>query len=658
MVEKIKYFAWFIAYKLVSRLVQLVTFIIDIMIHPLINISIWMATAVYFCINKVDIYKLSGKEMFLFSAGLVTILTFIVTFLQSVTVDSSKKENFYLGYNLKRNLYDNFWIKRFNEMHIKLFLWSLIIIPVLKIASNYHYEYGMLNSVIDNLKVIGSSLYSIWLSIMIMICIYCAAILIESIYQAKNIFRMSNIYQSENWIAKIRIEMEIKKYFTREFDKVLKVSFGYLFNSYNGEAASSSELTDFIFNRAYEVKNTEAEFKKYLELVFVKEITVMENNFEKIDKFVNSNSTNKKYWNYIKSFVLSRYLEKIRWYYTGKWNSIEQSNFFEYSPSAIVQIANWDLIRLYNLEKKFVNQSKDLNKIYKNTFWGAYATSKIHTIYNNKEVKNLCISKIVDNLKGIFNNTKNYEHLEYRTDIYTILDTLNNIDGLIKNQNYVSEVFEALFDCVLETEGQNSACLEEINKELYSKHCNQFILNEAEKYSYSILMSGHGFSAPQLKLLLNSIKYKNIIVVLIFHLAYVERSQSKNMTSDEFKIWKDRIYQVPFGENLSELNKNKFIDELSDEIAQSNVSHFIFSEFLEWLWKSLFVDFDSSKYQEFKELGIKGIRRDFGLCSYMILRSILLSDKYKVYNSFRFSEIDREDIQKELSQIKDVLDFY
>lgn len=85
--------------------------------------------------------------MFLFSAGMVTILTFIVTYFQSVTVESSNKENFYWGYNLKRNLYDNFWIKRLYDMNIKLYLWLILIIPCLRIATNYNYVWNVLNNI-------------------------------------------------------------------------------------------------------------------------------------------------------------------------------------------------------------------------------------------------------------------------------------------------------------------------------------------------------------------------------------------------------------------------------------------------------------------------------------------------------------------------------
>lgn len=59
-------------------------------------------------------------------------------------------------------------------------------------------------------------------------------------------------------------------------------------------------------------------------------------------------------------------------------------------------------------------------------------------------------------------------------------------------------------------------------------------------------------------------------------------------------------------------------------------------------------------YHEFKELGDKGIRNNFGLCSYMILRS-LLRGKANIYNSLLFTEDENKEIQKELLPIKEII---
>lgn len=134
--------------------------------------------------------------MFLFSAGLVTILTFIVTYLESHTIDLNKKENYYLGYNLKKqNMYNNFWLKSFNEVPIKLFLWVLASFPVIKMAVKYKYYIEILE-IIKSFLNDNTYVYSIWLSVVIVTCFYCTAILIESVCLSRISFVRSSLYDS------------------------------------------------------------------------------------------------------------------------------------------------------------------------------------------------------------------------------------------------------------------------------------------------------------------------------------------------------------------------------------------------------------------------------------------------------------------------------
>lgn len=63
---------------LIYRLGQLIMFFIDIVLHPIKNISCIFIVVLYVLLEKTNIHKLRGKDMFLFSAGMVTVLTFIV----------------------------------------------------------------------------------------------------------------------------------------------------------------------------------------------------------------------------------------------------------------------------------------------------------------------------------------------------------------------------------------------------------------------------------------------------------------------------------------------------------------------------------------------------------------------------------------------------
>ena len=77
----------------------------------------------------------------------------------------------------------------------------------------------------------------------------------------------------------------------------------------------------------------------------------------------------------------------------------------------------------------------------------------------------------------------------------------------------------------------------------------------------------------------------------------------------------------------SSANNDGYIDELIEKISKSRVSHFIYPQFVKWLWNSLLDNFDSIMYQQFKKLRGEDIRKNFRLCSYMIFRSLFLIKK-------------------------------
>lgn len=463
-------------------LIRLILFPIDIVMHPIKNISCIFIFILYMVLYKIDIYKLSGKEMFLFSAGMVTILTFIVTFLQSVTVESSNKGNFYFGYNLKTNLHDNFWIKKLYEMNIKLFLWIIFIIPGLRIATNYSYEFKILNDISDFLKKNENNLYCIWVCFIIVVCIYCAAVLIEAI------------------------------------------------------------------------------------------------NFT---------------------------------------------------------------------ENKFINQSVDIKEIYNDLFQENYSSNELFCT-NSKPVRNVCIAHIIDVLIEMCKKPQMYEDLEFDKDIYMIFDTLNRCNDL---NNYISNVFVCIFNYTFKCEKRDGNFISAFCNKLQSEYCDQFIKNEAEICSYNKIMSGDNISDFQLRWLLSLLNDNDVIVAIIFCLAYAERSGKDYMSINTYRIWKDRTRELIYKNVLCKLNNDSCVDELIKKIHKSHVSHFIYPEFVKWLCKSFFVDFDSLMYQQFKDLGDKRIKNNFSLRSYMILRSLLL-DEMEVYNSLSFTESENEEIQKELILVR------
>lgn len=638
----------FMIFNIIQKFENLINNLIDIVAHPIKNISYISVFVLYFILYPINIYKLSGKEMFLFSAGMVTILTFIVTYFQSVTVESSNKENFYWGYNLKRNLYDNFWIKRLYDMNIKLYLWLILIIPCLRIATNYNYVWNVLNNINHFLEKYENDLYCIWMSIVVVVCIYCAAILIESINLTRNKFKLSNYYDPKNERAKFKIRLEVKKEYKNYFKRILNTNIIDLFIKSHNEV-NVDNLNEYLFNKSTEVTSTKDELDEYLILVFKTENDCIDGIYNMINNLINSISKNNKpNIKKIKLYLLGKYLEKIKDCYVRKWKRIKQSLYYEISFLAICKSINYDLNVINKLENTFSNQTEDIKKIYNDIFEEHTSLDEM-SCSNNEKVRNVCTSRIIDVLIDMCNNSKMYEELDFDNDIGSIFNTLN---GGYDLKNYISKVFEKVFKYAFGCENREGDFIKNFCKKINNN--NSFIRSEAEKCSYDKIMSGDSISDFQLKWLLSLINNNDVCVDLIFYIAYAERSGKGYMSVDTYRIWRDRISELVYKDTIYELNNDGYIDELIEKISKSYVSHFIYPQFIKWLWNSLFVNFDSIMYQQFKKLREKGIRKNFSLCSYMIFRSLLL-DKARVYNSILFTESENKEIQKELLQIEGIL---
>ena len=87
------------------KFMEVLFFSYDIIRHPIKNISIWLVGLLTVLIYVHLSIKINGKDMFFMSAGLVSIITFISNFLEKQTIDIDNKDNFYLGYNIKKLKY-------------------------------------------------------------------------------------------------------------------------------------------------------------------------------------------------------------------------------------------------------------------------------------------------------------------------------------------------------------------------------------------------------------------------------------------------------------------------------------------------------------------------------------------------------------------------
>ena len=72
---------------------------------------------------------------------------------------------------------------------------------------------------------------------------------------------------------------------------------------------------------------------------------------------------------------------------------------------------------------------------------------------DSKMVGNICISRIIAVLIEICKKQEMYEELNFNNDIYVILNTLNLRHDL---KNYISKVFEYIFDYILKCENRDN----------------------------------------------------------------------------------------------------------------------------------------------------------------------------------------------------------
>lgn len=643
----------------VRKIFKLVFFIIAIVIHPIKYISIWMIVLLssFLIVGKVPI-QLKGKEMFSMSVGLVSIITFISIFLERQTVDIDKKDNFYLGYNIKKlKFHDNFWLKRFNELPVNLLLWIIAGFPIIDICSRLEFNFEILNNVFKSINEIIEYIKVIWLSAFVVISTYCTALLIESVALSSKTFSQSYLYKTTNLYEKIKIGAEIEQFFKKLFDNIF--SFKTIVGLEDDLYFKIERVIDYIINRGVEVSSNEEELHKFYELAFDCESKKIDVLIKIINKCETNENIELRYK--VHAIFRKRILDIIYQYYIHKWSIL---NRLEVMPTEIVNLAIRDLNNLLNIENNFCD-SED----YQDIFWqicnedikGSRLPFRIYKLDQDNQKRNYCIYRIylvmIERVEDInfFNQLKNPENM--MDLMMDLLKVLNEIDKKGENSEYFSFVFSSIFSQTIDRKYKDNNFIDSFSEMMSDEYMPEYLKNERINCSKNILLSGkyidNLMDNNALDYLLMFIKLEDIILVLTFCLAYSERSRKEVMKIEEFKIWKKSINRQYIKENIEDLRQSKFLYELCED---SWVSHFISEEFIKWMWDSIFRPFDENIYEEFMKLENDGIRRDFSLERYFIVRLLLCTSPNKSVSLFYFKEENKQKIKKELSSIKVILE--
>ena len=634
---------------------KLFFFFLGIVIHPIKNISIWMIVLLSGLIMGNISIQLTGKDMFLMSAGLVSIMIFISNFLEKQTVDIDNKDNFYLGYNIKKlRFHDNFWLKRFNELPVSLLFWLIAGFPIIVICSKLEFNIGIFNKVFKSMNENIEYIKVIWISGFVVVSTYCTALLIESVALSSKTFSQSYLYKTTDLYEKIKIGKEIENYFKKQFNNIF--NFKAIIGLDDELRLKIEFVIDYIINRGSEVSSNKEELHDFYNRAFKCESEKIRILIKKTKKY--SETEKSKTIKYIiHTFLLKKTLDCIHWYYIYKWNILNRLNVM---PTEIINLAIIDLWKLLDIENDF-NGSKD----YQDIFWRicnedikGVRLSRRHSKLNRDNIKgNYCIYRIYLVMREKVEDINFLNQLEDPKDIMDLLNILEEIDQKVENSKYFSSIFSILFSRTIDSKYKDNNFIDSFSKKMSDKHMSVYLMNERVNCSKNILLSGE-YSVDlmdnnALEYLLMFMKLEDIILVLTFCLAYSERSGKEVMKIEEFKIWKTAIYSQNLIGDIENIRYSEFLCKLCNN---SNVNQFIFEGFIKWMWDSIFKPFDENIYEEFLKLGNDGIRRNFSLDRYFIVRLLLCTYPNKSVSLFNFKEENKQKIKKELSSIKVILE--
>ena len=644
MMENLKYklvYSFIVCFR---KVMDILFFAYEIIRHPIKNISIWLVGLLSLLIYGNLSIEIKGKDMFFMSVGLVSIITFISNFLEKQTIDIDNKDNFYLGYNIKKlKFHNNLWFKRFNELPVKLLFWTIAILLIIMIGVELEYRSKVLNEMVEIIVSYIKYIDSIWLATFIVSSFYCTVLLIESVDLSRKNFSQSYLYKITNSFEMLKIKIEIEKDFKEMFNNVfnIKSRLGLENNFYS----NIERVINYIVNKGDAVSASDSEIIEFYNIAFACEGHKIDNLLNKVYKYVKCKKA-KKIKFFIDIYILKKILKLLESYYHIKWNTITKLYVL---PTGIINIAIRDLRRLLKIEIQ-LHQHEE----YKKIFWEIYRRKKYY-FSEDKTKSNLLITKICEILEEKFGKINFLDQLNDMKSMMNLFDVLSKIDCQIKNNGYLSPIFKILFEHIIDGRSKENVFVKSFYDIMKNKNLPEYIINERNNVSKDILMSGNSITNNILDYLLSLMRLEDIVVVLIFRLAHAERSCSGVMAIDEFKVWENAINKLTVRKDINYLKKSKFIDDLCSEISNSYVSHFIFEKFIKWMWYSLFEKFDEKKYEEFIKLGKEGIRKNFSLGSYIIVRLLLCNYSYRSLWTYGFKEENKKQIENELSSINDIL---
>ena len=518
MMERLKCKLWYSFIVCLRKFMEVSFFAYEIIRHPIKNVSIWLVGLLTLLIYGNLSIEIKGKDMFLISIGLVSIITFISNFLEKQTIDIENKDNYYLGYNIKKlEFHKNFWFKRFNELPVKLLFWTIAILPVISICSELEYKSKVFNEkfeiIIAHIKYIDS----IWVATFIVCSFYCTALLIESVDLSRINFSQSYLYKITNNFEKHKIKIEVERDFKEIFNNIFNIK--SILGLENNFYSNVEVVINYIVNKGNAVSASDSEILEFYNIAFKCEGNKIDELLNKIYKYAKCKE-DKKIKIFIDTYMLSSILKQLQLYYHIKWNTITKLHVL---PSGIVNIAIQDLNRLLQIEMQLHQ-----NEEYKKIFWGIYRRKKYY-FSEDKTKSNLCISRICEILEEKFRDINFLNQYNDIDRMMKLFDVLNRVDSQTKDKRYFSPIFKILFEHIIDERSNENDFVKLFYDSMKNKYLPECLISERKEVSKNILLSGNLIANNILEYLLDFIQLEDFVVVLVFRLAYSERSHREVM---------------------------------------------------------------------------------------------------------------------------------
>ena len=405
---------------------------------------------------------------------------------------------------------------------------------------------------------------SIWLSTFIVGSFYCIALLIETVDLSRKNYSQSYLYKITNKFEKLKIKIEIEQDFEEIFNNIFNIK--NILGLENNYYSNVERVTNYMINKGNEVSANDSEIIEFYNIAFECEGNKIDDLLNKGYKYAKCD-TNKKIKYFIDNYLLRSIMKLLELYYHIKWNTIIKLNVL---PIEIVNIAIQDLSRLLEIETKLHG-----NEEYKKIFWGIDTENKYYWFSKDKEESNLCISKICAILAEKFRDVDFLNQLNDIDKLMKLFDVLNKIDNQVQNNGYLSSIFKISFEHIIDNKNKDNEFVKLFCDKMKKQDLPDYLISNRNEVSKNILLRGDLMSKNILEYLLDFMQLEDIIVILIFRLAYAERFGRAIMKIDEFKVWESAINKLIVRKDINDLKKSKFINELCCEISKSHVSHFI-----------------------------------------------------------------------------------